>query len=106
MNNSNIERSLGRIEGKQDQILDEQKRASQERKDIFRQMEVIKNRQEMAEKERTAMVERLETVERNTAEFNKWRERAIGAIMLISLVATAIGGTFATSWQKIIEMFR
>jgi len=101
-----IERALGRIEGKQDQILEEQKKASLERKEIFRQMEVIKRRQELAEKERARMAERLKEVEKNTADFNKWKERAIGAVMLISTAAALIGGTLATSWHKILDVFR
>jgi len=106
MSNVNIERSLGRIEGKQDQILEEQKKASQERKEIFRQMETIKRKQDMAEKERANMAERLKEVEKNTADFNKWKERAIGAVMLISTAAALVGGGLAASWHKILEMFR
>jgi len=101
-----IQRSLGRIEGKQDQILEEQKKASQERKEIFQQMEAIKRKQEMAEKERAAMSERLKTVESNTTDFNKWKERAIGAVMLISLMAALVGGGLAVSWHKIVDLLR
>jgi len=103
---NNIERSLGRIEGKQDQILEEQKKASLERKEIFQQMEDIKRKQELAEKERASMAERLKTVEQNTTDFNKWKERAIGAVMLISTAAALIGGTLASSWQKIVDLLR
>jgi len=52
------------------------------------------------------MAERIGVVEKNTADFNKWKERGVGALMLISAAAALIGGAFAASWQKILEVFR
>jgi len=52
------------------------------------------------------MAERLKEVEKNTADFNRWKERGVGALMLISAIAALIGGTLATSWQKILDIFK
>jgi hypothetical protein len=35
------------------------------------------------------------------AEFNKWRERGVGAVMLISFVAASVGGLLVTFGKKI-----
>jgi len=106
MTKESIERSLGRIEGIQLQILEEQKKASLERKEIFRQQEAIRREQELARKQREEQAERLKEVEKNTADFNKWKERGIGAIMLISAAAAIVGGSLAASWQKILDVFK
>ena len=48
-----------------------------------------------------ALDARLKKVEESAAEISKWRERAVGAVMLISIVAASIGGAFATFGRKI-----
>jgi len=99
MNSNDIQRSLGRLEAKVDTLLSE-------RKDEKKQLAIIERKQDTAEKDRTAMAERLKEVEKNTADFNRWKERGVGALMLISAIAALIGGTLATSWQKILDIFK
>jgi hypothetical protein len=36
-----------------------------------------------------------------SADFNRWRERGVGAIMLVSFAAASLGGLFATFGKKI-----
>jgi hypothetical protein len=45
--------------------------------------------------------DRLEKVEEPVAEFSKWRERGVGAVMLISFVAASVGGLFVAFGKKI-----
>jgi len=52
-----------------------------ERKDEKKQLAIIERKQDTAEKDRTAMAERLKEVEKNTADFNRWKERGVGALM-------------------------
>jgi len=100
MNNErNIERTLGRIEAQLALLLEEQKRERQE-------LEAIKREQAFARKQREEQAKRLEAVEKNTADFNKWKERGVGALMLISIAAALIGGGLAASWHKILDVFR
>jgi len=94
-----IQRTLGRIEARLDQVLEEQKRNRPE-------LESIKHEQARAAKERQEQAERMKTVEKNTADFNKWKERGVGALMLISGIAALVGGSLAASWQKILDIFR
>jgi len=102
----NIERALGRVEAKVDTLLAENEHDKARRKDQYQRLAAIENKQNVAEKERAQISERLKTVEQNTADFNKWRERATGAVMLISALVALIGGGLATSWHKIIDVFR
>jgi len=106
MSERDISRILGRIEATTALILEEQKRDRLEFKEIRQSHEEIKRRQEAAEKERSIMSERLKEVEKNTADFNKWKERGVGAIMLISIAAALVGGSLAATWHKILEVFR
>jgi len=100
MNNErNIERTLGRIEAQLALLLEEQKRERQE-------LEEIKREQSLARKQREEQAARLSKVEENTADFNKWKERGIGAIMLISGLAALVGGSLVASWQKILDIFK
>jgi len=106
MTNNNIDRTLGRIEGQLFLVLEEQKRVSVERRQIFKQLENIEQAQIRTRDQRENQAERLKIIEQNIADFNKWRERARGAIMLISCIGALIGGTLATSWHKIIDAFK
>jgi len=49
---------------------------------------------------------RMDAVEQPVAELKKWRERSIGSFITISGLAALIGGTLASSWQKIWEVVR
>jgi len=69
-------------------------------------LQAVERKQEAAEKERAAMTAQLKIVEQNTTAFNKWKERAVGAVMLISGIAVLVGGGLAASWHKIVELLR
>lgn len=102
----NRDRAIGRIEGKLDRIIDEMKLDSEKREEQDKRLERIERSQDNADKRTEDILKRLETVEKPVAEFNRWRERAIGALMLVSLVAALIGGSIAAYWHKIVETLR
>jgi len=99
MNEKSIERAIGQIEGKVDQVLEQQKKSSQD-------LELVKLEQGRVSRQREEQAERLKEVEKNTTDFNKWKERGVGALMLISGIAALVGSGLAASWQKILEVFR
>jgi len=116
----NRDRALGRVEGKIDlmikdnnRIIDNQNRADIGRKQLYEAIEAL--RAEIADyrhqlkglqEDVVALGKRVDELEKPVAELNRWRERAIGAAMLISIVAAIIGGALAASWQKIMDLFR
>lgn len=102
----NHDRAIGRIEGKLDRIIDEMKLEAEKRDEQDSRLERIERSQDNADKRAEDIFKRLETVEKPVAEFNRWRERANGALMLVSLVAALIGGTVAAYWHKIVDAIK
>ncbi|AQS40808.1 MAG: Hypothetical protein BHV28_00820 [Candidatus Tokpelaia hoelldobleri] len=102
----NHDRAIGRIEGKLDQLIGEQRRATQKRGDMYKQLEALRKNQDEITRQIKDVDRRLEHVEKPIAEFSRWRERAVGAAMLLSMTAALIGGTVAAYWAKIVAIFR
>jgi len=102
MTENNIDRALGRLEGKVDLMLQEQQSAAANRKQTYERLEEIDRKvDDAAEKIRHADA-RLASVEAPVAEFSKWRERAVGALMLISFVSAATGATMVAVWKGFV----
>lgn len=59
------------------------------------------DRKEAAETKMDGIDKRLEKVEEPVAEFSRWRERGVGAVMLISFAAASFGGLLATFGKKV-----
>jgi len=106
MSDVNIERALGRLEGSLKQVLENQNKADIGRRHLYEAMQAL--RAEIADYRRRleAVEKRLDAIEQPVAELKKWRERVVGAVMLISAAAALVGGGLAASWHKILEVFR
>ncbi len=98
-------RAIGRLEGKIDLMLAEQQAAAQSRKQTYEKLETLDKKIEATDVKVAAIDRRLESVGEPVAEFSRWRERGIGAIMLISFVAASIGGIVTAAWGKIVAWF-
>lgn len=95
------ERAIGRLEGKMDLMLAEQGRAADARRLTFQKLEELDRKVSTTDAKVETIDNRLISVEEPVAEFSRWRERGVGALMLISFVAASIGGLIATMWNKI-----
>lgn len=95
------DRAIGRVEGKLDQIIKDMDRARDDRKQQYEMQEKTDRTLDEVMRKLQSVDSRLEKVEEPVAEFNRWRERGIGAIMLVSFVAASIGGLFVTFGKKI-----
>lgn len=94
--------TLGRLESKIDNLIEDQRNARVERKKQYlRQEETDKTLSSMATKV-DRIEKRLEAVEKPVAEFNKWRERGIGAVMLVSLFGAMLGAMVTKYWAKVM----
>ncbi|WP_298702495.1 hypothetical protein [uncultured Brevundimonas sp.] len=102
MTDENLQRALGRVEGKLDLMLQEQQTASANRKQTYQRLESVDRKVDEAADEIKRVDERLAKVEAPVAEFSKWRERAIGALMLISFVSAATGAAMVAAWKSIL----
>jgi len=105
-NNNELERAVGRIEGTLGLILENQSKADKGRSKLHHNIEAIRLDNQEHKNQTAAIERRVAIVEKNTADFNKWKERATGALMIISGAAALVGGAFAASWQKILEIFK
>lgn len=102
MTDNNIDRALGRLEGKVDLMLQEQQSAAANRKQTYERLEEINKQVDDAASKIEHADARLTKVEAPVAEFSKWRERAIGALMLISFVSAATGAAMVAAWKGIL----
>jgi len=109
----NHDRAIGRIEGQlrlildlNNRVVDNQNKAEIGRKQLYELLAAL--REEIADyKHRLDRLEaRMDKLEKPVAALGKWGERGLGALTVISIIAALIGGTLATSWQKIIAIFR
>lgn len=101
-----IEQSVGRLEGKLDLIIADQNRAREERgRQAETQAATDQTLAKVAAKV-DRIEKRLEAVEEPVAEFNKWRERGIGAMMLVSLCGATLGAMLTKYWSKIMSVFQ
>lgn len=102
----NHDRAIGRIEGKLDRLIEEQTCASKRNGELYLKMENIQRKQDFLDQQIVAIDQRLEWVEQPVIELNRWHERAIGALMLVSVIAAAVGGSTVFFWQKIISSIK
>jgi hypothetical protein len=98
-------RAIGRLEGKMDLMLAEQKAAAESRKQTYEKLDTLDKKVEAANVKVTQVEARLAAVEEPVAEFSKWRERAIGAVMLVSIASALVGGGIVAGWAKITAFF-
>lgn len=100
MNDSEA-RALGAVEGKIDLMLAEQNRAAQSRKHTYEKLEVMDKKIDATDVKIDAIDKRLKAVEEPVTEFSRWRERGIGAIMLVRFAAASVGGFVVAFGKKI-----
>ena len=101
MTDASQERAIGRIEGKLDLILAEQEKAATARKAQYEKLDALDRKVDATETKVESIDKRLEKVEEPVAEFSRWRERGVGAIMLVSFAAASVGGLLATFGKKV-----
>ena len=104
MTEAGQERAIGRIEGKLDLIISDQEKARQDRKQQYERQEKTERLLEALQRNYESVDSRLEKVEEPVADFNRWRERGVGAIMLVSFSAATFGAILASFWKKILAL--
>jgi hypothetical protein len=95
---SNTERAIGQLEGKIDSII----KATEK---IDKSLDDMKSTSSDMHTRIESIDGRLKKVEPIAEELDKWRERGIGVLMFVSVVAATVGGAVAAFWSKIIAIF-
>lgn len=98
------ERAIGRIEGKLDLIISDQEKARQDRKQQYEKQEKTDRALDDVKRMIESIDTRLGKVEEPVADFNRWRERGVGAIMLVSFFAATFGAVLASFWKKLVAL--
>lgn len=101
MTDASQDRAIGRIEGQLKQVLSELQDAKASRKQTYEKLDKLDRKIDATETKVESIDKRLEKVEEPVAEFSRWRERGVGAIMLISFAAASFGGLLATFGKKL-----
>lgn len=99
--NPSVDRAIGRIEAKLDRVVSDQEQARLDRREHYKRMEAVERNQELTAQTLQTMNERMAAVEEPVADFNRWRERGVGAVMLVSFVAACLGGAIAVAGRKL-----
>lgn len=99
------DRAIGRLEGKIDTLITAQVAADASRSQTNSKLDSISRQQDATKRDVETIVKRLEAVEAPVAEMWKWRERIIGAVMLVGLISAAIGAAITWVWNKLLAMF-
>lgn len=95
------ERLLGRLETKVDMILAEQARAIDARKLLYEKVDLLDRKVDKTEAKVESIDSRLGKVEEPVADFNRWRERGVGALMLITFISGSTGALIVTFGKKV-----
>jgi len=102
----NYERIVGRIEGKLDHLMEGQNQMARKWEELSANFISLLRRQDAQKHQLALLKQRLDGVARPVDEFGRWRERAIGALMLLSLGGALIGGGLVAFWQKMVTLLR
>lgn len=105
MTEASQERALGRLESKVDQLLAEHEKDVAFRKGQYERFEQITRKADVADYKVHDLEKRLKAVEEPVADFEKWRERAIGALMLVSIVSTSLGALIPWGLKKLAAIW-
>lgn len=101
MNDASQDRAIGRIEGQLAQIISELQDAKASRKQTYEKLDMLDRKIDATETKVASVDKRLSKVEEPVAEFSRWQERGVGALMLVSFAAASIGGIAVTFWKKV-----
>jgi len=99
------DRVIGRIEGKLDHLIEAQKHLMKKWEELSREFNQLHRTQDNQAHELAHFHRRLSEAEQPAHEFGRWRERAFGALMLLSIAGALVGGGAMALWQKISSFY-
>ncbi len=96
----NLQRAIGRIEGQLESLIASVTRADQSRSKMYEKIESVDGKITDAMNSVDDLDVRISKIEPVISDVSKWRERAIGARMAVTIFVASIGGSvaFAAQW--------
>lgn len=101
MTQASTERTLGLILGKLEAQDKANERSDESRKRLYDRIDILVEKIEATEEIVKDVSKRLEKVEPTVADINKWRERGIGAWLLVIGLSAALGGVISKALNKL-----
>jgi sugar-specific transcriptional regulator TrmB len=102
------ERALGRVEGKLEalitQVAASERSSSEGRAKLYEAVDGLREGIRAMQAEVKTMDKRLEAVEPITSDLQRWRERGIGVLLFLSVVAAALGALITALWDKALHL--
>lgn len=100
---TNVERDIGRMEAtlKSLALAQERQTAMQDR--LFQKLDQVGRELSAFKHEVETLNERIERVEGPVSDLARWKERAVGAAMLISFVSAGAGAAMLTGIRWLID---
>jgi len=99
----NVERAIGRVEGTLEAFTAAHTAAQKRQTDLtdklFKKLDEVGDDLVAVRAELKTLGGRIESVEGPVKEFAKWKERATGAAMLISMASAALGAVSLAGWN-------
>lgn len=96
-----LSEAIGQLRADVRAISAQQTAADSSRARIYDKLEILSGDVRSVKEDTTDLTERITKIEPTVAEISKWRERGVGALMLVSFAAAAIGGALATFGKKL-----
>jgi len=100
------ERTLGRLEGKLDHLIEAHADLGSKWEKLSQEFAALLRRQDALTHELIRLKQRLDEMSEPAREFGRWRERAVGALMLLSFGGALLGGSAVAFWQKFSALLR
>ncbi|WP_299864349.1 DUF1515 family protein [uncultured Hoeflea sp.] len=101
-------RALGRVEGKLEalieQVADSEKSSREGRAKLYSAVNDLNGGVQAVQSEVKVMDARLKEVEPVVTELSKWRERGIGVLLFLSLIAASLGALITALWDKVLHL--
>lgn len=102
------ERALGRVEGQLEalvnQVAKSEKSSNEGRAKLYGAVDDLRGGIRDMQAEIKAMDGRLKEVEPIVSELSKWRERGVGVLIFLSVVAASLGAVVAALWDKVLHL--
>lgn len=98
-----IERALGRLEGKVDSIIQEQREAREQRETQSDKFEKMERVQTISAAKLDNVIARLEQVEPVISKFNNYEQRGYVVLAILGILATGSGVVVSFFVDKIME---
>lgn len=82
-------------------VLNELSDAKQSRERLAVRLEKVEDKVDTTETVVKTVAKDLETIKPTVTDINKWRERAVGAVMIISFAAASVGSIVTAFGKKL-----